>query len=101
MKNSFKLQIYELIKKIPKGKVMTYGQIAQKIGRPRAARAVGNVLHQNTSSQIPCHRVVNREGEIAFNFAHGGEKKQQQLLLKEGVKFKDKIHVDLIQSMLY
>ncbi len=101
MKNSFKLQVYELVKKIPKDKVMTYGQIAQKLGRPKAARAVGNILHQNTSLQIPCHRVVNRKGRIACHFAHGGEKKQQQLLLKEGVKFKDKFYVDLVQSMLY
>lgn len=101
MKNSFKLQVYELVKKIPKGKVMTYGQIAKKIGRPKAARAVGNILHQNISLQVPCHRVINRKGRIACHFAHGGEKKQRQLLLKEGVKFKDKFYVDLVQSMLY
>jgi len=101
MKNSFKLQVYELVKKIPKGKVMTYGQVAQKLGRPKAARAVGNILHQNISLQIPCHRVVNRKGRIACHFAHGGEKKQWQLLLEEGVKFKDKFYVDLVQSMLY
>ncbi len=101
MKNSFKLQVYELVKRIPKGKVMTYGQIAQKLGRPKAARAVGNILHQNTSLQIPCHRVVNRKGRIACHFAHGGEKKQRQLLFEEGVKFKDKFYVNLVQSMLY
>ena len=99
MKNSFKLQVYELVKKIPKAKVVTYGQIAKKLGRPKAARAVGNILHQNNSSQIPCHRVVNREGRIAFNFVHGGADKQRQLLLKEGVKFKDKLHVILKDNL--
>ena len=93
MRNSFKIQARELVKKIPKGKVMTYGQIAQKLGRPKAARAIGNILHQNISSEIPCHRVVNKEGRIAFNFARGGADKQRELLIKEGIKFKDKLHV--------
>lgn len=96
----FTKQVYFLVKKIPKGKVMTYGQIAKKLGRPKAARAVGNILHQNSSSQIPCHRVVNREGKIAFNFAYGGEEKQRELLLKEKVQFKDKLHVILEKECL-
>lgn len=74
---------------------MTYGQIAQKLNRPKAARAVGNILHNNSSLEVPCHRVVNKQGRLAFNFAHGGAVKQYQILLKEGVKFKDKLHVIL------
>jgi len=96
MKNSFKLQVYELVKKIPKGKVMTYGQIAVLAGKPKAARAVGNALHKNPDpKKIPCQRVVNQQGRVAFHFAQGGEEKQRELLLKEGVKFKDKLHVIL------
>lgn len=89
MKNSFKLQVYELVKKIPKGKVMTYGQIAKRLGRPKAARAVGNILHQNNSLEIPCHRVVNKRGRVARNYKFGGWKCQREKLLKEGVKFKN------------
>jgi len=92
-RNNFSERVYDLVKKIPKGKVMTYGQIAKKLDRPKAARAVGNILHQNTSSKIPCHRVVNQQGRMARHFAFGGEQKQRELLLKEGVKFKDKLHV--------
>jgi len=95
IKSSFKLQVYDLVRKIPQGQVMTYGQIAQILGKPKAARAVGNVLHYNSSLQVPCHRVVNKKGRVAFNFAHGGATKQYQLLLKEGVKFKDKLHAIL------
>jgi len=86
-------QVYDLVKKIPKGEVMTYGQIAQVLDKPKSSRAIGNILHRNFSSQIPCHRVVNREGRVALNFAHGGQNRQRELLLKEGVKFKDKLHV--------
>jgi methylated-DNA-protein-cysteine methyltransferase-like protein len=94
-KNSFKFQVYDLVKKIPQGQVMTYGQIARKLSRPKAARAVGNILHYNSSLQVPCHRVVNKKGRVSFNFAHGGAEKQYQILLKEGVKFKDKLHAIL------
>lgn len=94
-KSSFKLQVYDLVRKIPQGQVMTYGQIAQILGKPKATRAVGNILHDNISLEVPCHRVVNKKGRVAFNFAYGGAAKQYQILLKEGVKFKDKLHVIL------
>ena len=58
-------RIYEAVKKIPKGKVATYGQVAKMAGNPRMARAVGNALHKNPDpSTIPCHRVVNSKGEL-------------------------------------
>jgi methylated-DNA-protein-cysteine methyltransferase-like protein len=91
----FAKQVCYLVRKIPSGRVMTYGQIAKRLGKPGGARAVGNVLHRNSSSQIPCQRVVNQQGRVAFHFAQGGEEKQRELLLKEGVKFKDKLHVIL------
>jgi methylated-DNA-protein-cysteine methyltransferase-like protein len=94
-KSDFAVQVYELVKKIPKGKVATYGQIAKLLGRPKASRAVGNILHHNSSSKIPCHRVVNKEGRLAFNFAHGGLQRQREILKKEGIKFKDNLHVIL------
>ena len=94
-KNDFAKQVYDLVKKVPQGEITTYGRIAQALGRPKAARAVGNILHSNVSLKIPCHRVVNKKGRLALNFAHGGVKKQHELLAKEGIKFKDKLHVIL------
>lgn len=97
---SFKEQVYELVKKIPRGKVLTYGQIAQTLGRPRWSRQVGWALHQNEEgSGVPCHRVVNREGRLAPNFAFDGWKEQRRRLLEEGVEFSDEMHVDLSHSL--
>ena len=65
--------IYEAVKKIPKGHVATYGQIAEMAGNPRMSRAVGNALHKNPDPlHIPCFRVVNSKGELAGAFAFGG-----------------------------
>jgi methylated-DNA-protein-cysteine methyltransferase-like protein len=93
---NFSEKVYQLAKKISKGKVATYGQIAARLGKPKAARAVGNALHRNPDPKtIPCHRVVNREGRLAPNFGGKGWQKQRKMLLAEGVKFKKKTHVDL------
>lgn len=87
MENSFS-KIYEVVKKIPKGKVATYGQIAALAGNPRWTRVVGFALHVNPSpTTIPCHRVVNRFGEVSSAFAFGGENMQRILLAEEGVEF--------------
>lgn len=87
-------QVYSIVKKIPRGKVMTYGQIAQVLDT-RDARRVGHALHANRDSQVPCHRVVNKDGRLAPGYAFGGADKQKEKLLKEGVNFKDQVHVDL------
>ena len=77
-------------KKIPKGKVATYGQVAQMAGNPRMARAVGNALHKNPDpSTIPCHRVVNSKGELAGEFVFGGPGVQASRLAAEGVMSED------------
>lgn len=92
---TFDQEVYQYLKKVPKGKVVTYGMIARAIGRPRASRLVGNALHRNpTPVIIPCHRVVNREGRLAPAFAFGGTDMQAELLRKEGVEVKDG-YVDL------
>ncbi len=79
-------RIYEAVKKIPRGKVATYGQIAAMAGNEKMARAVGNALHKNPQpGVIPCHRVVNAKGELAGGFAFGGESVQASLLEEEGV----------------
>lgn len=80
-------RIYEAVKRIPKGKVATYAQVAQMAGNPKMSRAVGNALHKNPSQDlIPCHRVVNSKGKLAKCFAFGGEEEQARLLNLEGVK---------------
>lgn len=79
-------RIYEAVKRIPKGKVATYAQVAEMAGNERMARAVGNALHKNPEPGIiPCHRVVDSKGNLAGAFAFGGEKVQEDLLKREGV----------------
>ena len=83
-------RIYEAVKKIPKGRVATYGQVAEMAGDKNMARAVGNALHKNPEpGTIPCHRVVNSKGELAGAFAFGGAGVQADLLAKEGVVVKE------------
>lgn len=79
-------RIYEAVKKIPKGKVATYGQVALVAGDKNMARSVGNALHKNPEpGVIPCHRVVNASGKLAGGFAFGGMNEQAKLLESEGV----------------
>ncbi|AUS95518.1 cysteine methyltransferase [Clostridium thermosuccinogenes] len=83
-------EVYEVVKRIPKGKVATYGQIAAMTGYPRRARMVGWALHANPYQGIvPCHRVVNRKGELSGGFAFGGPEVQKMLLEKEGIIFNE------------
>ena len=80
-------RIYEAVKKIPKGKVATYGQVAEMAGDKNMARAVGNALHKNPDpDNIPCFRVVNSKGELAGAFAFGGMNVQADLLIEDGVE---------------
>lgn len=83
-------RIYEAVRKIPRGKVATYGQVAELAGDKKMARAVGNALHKNPDPDtIPCYRVVNAKGELAGRFAFGGEEVQAKLLEADGVEVKD------------
>jgi methylated-DNA-protein-cysteine methyltransferase-like protein len=87
-------RVYLVVKKIPKGKVATYGQIAEILGT-KDSRKVGFALHANKDQDVPCHRVVNKEGRLAPNFAFDGWREQRRRLVSEGVNFKDETHVDL------
>ncbi len=88
-KNTFD-KIYEVVKKIPKGKVATYGQIAILAGNPHWSQIVGYALHVNPDPEnIKCYRVVNRFGNVSKSFAFGGENVQIKLLEEEGVKVKN------------
>jgi len=88
--------VYEAVKDIPLGKVATYGQIAAIVGQPRKARIVGWALHSNPyQGVVPCHRVVNRFGELSGSFAFGGLEVQKELLENEGIQFLKNGNIDM------
>ena len=91
-----KKNVYELVKSIPEGKVVTYGQIAESLGNKHLARVVGNILHNNPDpANIPCHRVVNAKGEAAAHYAFGGADTQRSKLEAEGIVFDKNGRIDL------
>lgn len=95
---NFSDQVYQLIRKIPPGKVMTYGQVAELVGSPGAARAVGMCMKTNPDApRTPCHRVVASDGSLTGYSAGEGLSTKKQMLIKEGVIFKGK-KVDLKKS---
>lgn len=88
MQKSFRDKVYEITKRIPKGKVGTYGQIAAMAGSPGAARAVGMCMKYNPDvPRTPCHRVVASDGKLTGYSAEGGLKTKREMLLEEGVSF--------------
>ena len=99
--NSLNDRVYEFVKRIPQGKVATYGQIALHLGNRNFARVVGNILHRNPDPEhIPCHRVVNAQGRLSRSYAFGGIEAQRCLLESEGVVFKNDLVVDLRVSQI-
>ena len=87
--NTFE-KIYEVVKRVPNGKVATYGQIAAYAGNPHWSQVVGYALHSNPDpDSIPCFRVVNRFGELSKAFVFGGINMQQKLLEDDGVEVTD------------
>lgn len=81
--SEFQKKVFEVVKKIPKGRVLTYKKVAKSAGNPKAWRAVGNVLNKNRDQKIPCHRVIRSDGRIGgYN---RGTNKKIALLKKEGV----------------
>ena len=92
--------VFQIVKQIPAGKVLSYGDIARRIGAPRKARFVGYALHDNPepwtgTTGNPCHRVVFKDGGMATGYAFGGPEVQRKLLEDEGVIFLDDDHVDM------
>ena len=87
-------QVYRIVRQIPAGSVATYGQIACLLGNPRWARAVGYAMH-SAPADVPCHRVVNREGRLCAAFEPMGEATHRLLLEAEGVAFRRDGMVDL------
>ena len=84
-----KEKVYEFLRTIPKGKVVTYGQIAEYLGNRKLARVVGNILHNNPNEdKYPCYKVVDRRGNLSILFAFGGIEKQKEKLQKDGIVVK-------------
>ena len=81
---TFQKKVYNAVKKIPKGQVRTYEWVAKMIGSPKSARAVGNALNKNRFADVPCHRVIRKDGNIG-GFAFGTSRKKM-ILSKEGYK---------------
>ena len=93
--NTFE-KIYKEVCRIPKGRVASYGYIACRLGNPRLSRVVGYALHVNPRpTEIPCHRVVMRDGSLAPGFAFGGPDEQRKRLEDEGVAFLPDGKVDM------
>jgi methylated-DNA-[protein]-cysteine S-methyltransferase len=87
MNRDFTQKVLKIVAKIPRGKIMTYGEVAAAAGSPGAARAVGSIMKHNDDPKIPCHRVVKADGTVGgYNSLRGDSKRK--LLLKEGVKLK-------------
>lgn len=88
-------KIYSVVSTIPRGKVMTYKQVAELSGNPKASRAVGYAMRTNTDTQkVPCHRVVGSDGKLVGYSGIGGITKKIEMLKNEGVIFNgDKINL--------
>src|SRR5512139_2813052 len=96
MANQFFAQVYEVVRRIPPGKVATYGQIARLLGHPRGARTVGWALHSiPEGSHVPWYRVINAQGAVSLEACAPGEATQRELLEEEGVAFDEHGRVDL------
>lgn len=80
---SFRDKVRAVVAKIPKGKSMTYKEVAAKAGNPKAARAVGAIMRSNYNGDIPCHRVVRSDGSLG-SYNRGGTMRKRELLKAEG-----------------
>jgi methylated-DNA-[protein]-cysteine S-methyltransferase len=82
MQKTFKEKVLEVVRKIPKGKTLTYKEVATKAGSPNAYRAVGSVMKSNFDPKIPCHRVIGSDGKM-HGYNRGGISKKLEILKRE------------------
>lgn len=80
---SFTEKVRDIVRKIPKGKSMTYKEVATKAGNPKAARGVGAIMRSNYNRDIPCHRVVRSDGSLG-SYNRGGTMRKREILISEG-----------------
>jgi len=85
MSKTFSEKVKDIVRSIPKGKTMTYKEVAAKAGNPRAARAVGAIMRQNYDEAIPCHRVIASDGSMR-GYNRGGIERKLEILHAEGVR---------------
>ena len=84
----FQIEVWKFLKKIPKGKVKTYKEVAIAINKPKSARAVANACGKNPyAPKIPCHRVMRSDGKLGGYSGNGGRKTKKKLLKSEGISF--------------
>jgi methylated-DNA-protein-cysteine methyltransferase-like protein len=99
-KQEFVAGVYDIVARIPRGRVTTYGRIARALGEARAARMVGWALHAVPPElQLPCQRVVNRNGELTGGWHWGHPEVMKALLVDEGVPFRAEYQVDLARCL--
>lgn len=105
---SFYEQVYAVVRRIPAGTVTSYGRIAQMLGRPNAARAVGyalSALKDNSDEEaddyddVPWHRVINSQGRISIQNREYSAQQQARLLRSEGVRVSEDLHIDLSEFL--
>ena len=97
---AFVERVYDIVARIPRGRVTTYGRIARALGAARSARMVGWALHgAPPERQLPCQRVVNRNGELTGGWHWGHPQVMKALLVAEGVPFKAEYQVDLARCL--
>jgi methylated-DNA-[protein]-cysteine S-methyltransferase len=85
--SKFEIKVWNYLKKIPRGMVKTYTQVAKAIGKPKAVRAVANAVGKNPyPPKIPCHRVIKSDGHLGGYSGKGGIKTKKLLLKREGIK---------------
>lgn len=96
MSKDFFQRVYKIVSQIPEGKVATYGQIALLLGEPRSARIVGWAMKAAPEElNLPCHRVVNKFGEMAPSYVFGFIELQRDILTSEGITFKENGCIDM------
>lgn len=100
-KSSFDETVFTALKQIPRGRIVTYKILAQAIGRPRSARAVGQAVGRNPDApKVPCHRVIYNDGRLGSYSGFGGKLAKIRLLEQEGITIK-KDRVENFQKLLY
>ncbi|MEZ4195514.1 MAG: MGMT family protein [Candidatus Paceibacterota bacterium] len=88
-KTDFARSVYSVVREIPRGSALSYKEVAEKSGSPRAYRAVASLMKANFDPNIPCHRVIRSDGKVG-EYNRGGEKEKRKLLMSEGWTNTDK-----------
>jgi methylated-DNA-protein-cysteine methyltransferase related protein len=96
---SFYEAAWAIVRRVPRGRVVTYGQVATWLGSPRAARAVGYAMFNVVNADVPWHRVINGKGEISIGGALFRPELQKKLLQREGVRFDRAGRVELLRYL--